>query len=344
MTKNILITGGCGFIGCNTALFFKNKGWNVTIFDNLSREGTANNLEWLQREGEFEFIKGDVRNYNELEAAVKTKEFHFVLHLAAQVAVTTSVQNPREDFEINALGTFNLLEATRKYNKDAFVLTASTNKVYGKLDHLEVEQKMDRYEYKSLENGVDENQNLDFHSPYGCSKGAADQYTIDYSKIDNLNTCVFRQSCIYGTRQFGVEDQGWIAWFTIAALIGKPLYIFGDGMQVRDALFVEDLSAAYMAAYENRETVNGQAFNIGGGKNNTLSLLELVKFLKEFLKVEIDPMFAEWRPGDQKVFICDTTKFEKMTGWSPKVSTTEGIGKLAFWVKEHIGMLREITK
>jgi len=339
----MLITGGAGFIGCNAALYFINKGWDVTVFDNLSRAGTENNLEWLKTKGKFQFVKGDIRKSEELEAALST-HFDFVLHLAAQVAVTTSVTNPREDFELNALGTFNVLEAVKKTNKDAFVLFASTNKVYGKLEQLEVAEKNGRWDYKDFASGVDEEMNLDFHSPYGCSKGAADQYVIDYSRIYNMKTCVFRQSCIYGTRQFGIEDQGWVAWFTIASLLGEKLSIYGDGKQVRDVLYVEDLVRAYEAAFDNRDKVSGHAFNIGGGRNNVLSLLELVDLLDKKLNIKLAPIWADWRPGDQKVFICDISKIKKYTGWEPRTSASKGVEHLIDWVKDNEQMLRSVLK
>lgn len=343
MKKKIFITGGCGFIGCNAALFFYKNDWEVTIFDNLSRKGTENNLDWLASNGKFNFIKGDIRNYSEILSALKKEKFDFILHLAAQVAVTTSIINPREDFEINAIGTFNLLEAVRETNKQSFVLYSSTNKVYGKLEHLEVVERNGRHEYKDISKGVQASECLDFHSPYGCSKGAADQYIRDYARIYDLNTCVFRQSCIYGTRQFGVEDQGWVAWFTIAALLKKPISIYGDGKQVRDVLFVEDLVRAYESAFINRHKVNGKAFNMGGGHSNTLSLLELISILEKKLDLKLNPSYSEWRPGDQKVFIGNIDKFTEATGWIPATSTSEGAGILIDWVRENKLMLQSVV-
>jgi CDP-paratose 2-epimerase len=342
--NSILITGGIGFIGCNAAQYFMKKGWRVVVLDNLSRAGTETNLDWLKKQGEFSFLKYDIRNSHEVDQAFKDFKFDFVLHLAGQVAVTTSVLNPREDFEINALGTLNLLESIRKYSPQSFVLYASTNKVYGKLDYLKVVNKDGRYQYLDRPSGVDENCHLDFHSPYGCSKGAADQYMIDYARIYNIQSCVFRQSCIYGTRQFGIEDQGWVAWFTIASILGKPISIFGDGMQVRDALFIEDLVFAYEAAFENRNKISGEAFNIGGGMLNTLSLLQLVSLLEEKLKKKIPVNFANWRPGDQKLFVCDISKFSMTTGWIPRTSTERGVSQLIDWVLENEGLLKSVLK
>lgn len=342
--KSILITGGCGFIGCNSAVYFKGKGWKVSLLDNLSRAGTEKNLEWLRTQGDFEFIKADIRNTSEIESIFSNTKYDYVLHLAAQVAVTTSVLDPREDFEINALGAFNVLEAVRKHSPESFVLFASTNKVYGKLESLKVRQAGDRYEYLDCPSGVSEEFPLDFHSPYGCSKGSADQYVIDYSRIYGLKTAVFRQSCIYGTRQFGIEDQGWVAWFAIASVLRRHISIYGDGMQVRDVLFVDDLIEAYEAAYNYRDKISGQAFNIGGGPRNTLSLLQLISILEKKLEYRLDPKFGNWRPGDQKVFICDITKFTESTSWVPRTSTVKGVEMLIDWVRLNTPVLESVLK
>jgi CDP-paratose 2-epimerase len=262
-----------------------------------------------------------------------------VLHLAAQVAVTTSVTDPREDFEINALGTFNVLDAVRRLSPKSFFINASTNKVYGRMEEVGVVERNGRYEYRDLPAGVDERQLLDFHSPYGCSKGTADQYTIDYSRIYGLKTVTFRQSCIYGTRQFGIEDQGWVAWFTIAAVLDKPITIYGDGKQIRDILQVEDLARAYEAAYRHRDRASGQAFNIGGGPGNTLSLLELLSDLETELGIRILPRWSDWRPGDQPVFVCNLAKAERLLGWRPQISVREGVRQLIHWVGENKALL-----
>jgi CDP-paratose 2-epimerase len=245
------------------------------------------------------------------------------------------VTEPRHDFEVNALGTFNLLEAARRHAPSAAFLYASTNKVYGGLEHVGVEQRNGRYTFRDSPGGISEDEPLDFHSPYGCSKGAADQYVRDYARIYGLRTVVFRQSCIYGWRQFGVEDQGWVAWFTIAAVTGKPVTIYGDGRQVRDLLFVEDLCEAYDAAVERIERASGQVFNLGGGPDNTLSLLELVEHLDRLTGRPLRPSFAAWRPGDQPVFVADVSRASEALGWRPRTGVTEGVEKLAAWVQEN---------
>ncbi len=337
----VLITGGAGFIGVNSALYFSSKGHQVVIFDNLSRIGSNKNLNWIKKECSLEFVKGDIRKFDELRKAVSKKgPFQLILHLAAQVAVTSSVEDPREDFEINALGTFNILEAIRQYNPEAFLIYSSTNKVYGKMDDLDVVEQKGRYEYSNMPNGIAENRNLDFHSPYGCSKGAADQYCIDYMRIYGLKTVVMRQSCIYGYRQFGIEDQGWVAWFCIAALMGKNITIYGDGKQVRDVLFIDDLIKAYELAYEKKDHCNGNVFNIGGGPENTLSLHELIDLLNELEGEKIPLSYDEWRPGDQKVFISNISLAEKQLNWRPEVSPGDGVKKLYDWINKN----REIFK
>lgn len=333
----ILITGGAGFIGVNCASYFAKKGHEVVIFDNLSRMGSEKNIQWIKDECSVEFVKGDVRKFEPLVDVITQKgPFDLILHLAAQVAVTTSVANPREDFEVNALGTLNLLEAIRQHNPETTLIYASTNKVYGNMEELKIIEKDGRYVYQDLQEGVDENRNLDFHSPYGCSKGSADQYCRDYARIYGLRTVTMRQSCVYGYRQFGVEDQGWVAWFCIAAVLGKQITIYGDGKQVRDVLFIEDLIRAYELAYENRDRIVGRIFNIGGGTQNTLSLHELIRYL-ETLKGEKIPLdYADWRAGDQKVFIADVSLAEIELGWKPAVKPDEGVKKLYNWVDENV--------
>lgn len=330
--KSILITGGAGFIGVNSARHFASRGWKVTILDNLSRRGTEDNLRWLQASTPIQFERADIREAAAAERVVKAVQPDVVLHLAAQVAVTTSVTNPREDFEINALGTFNMLEAVRLHSPQSFFITASTNKVYGKMHDVQVTERNGRYEYLDLATGVGENQQLDFHSPYGCSKGVADQYTIDYSRIYGLKTVALRQSCIYGTRQFGIEDQGWVAWFTIAAVLNKEITIYGDGKQIRDVLHVEDLARAYEAAIDHRDQISGQAFNIGGGPGNTLSLLELLAQLEQELGKKIPLRWDDWRPGDQPVFVCDLRKAKEQLGWAPAIGARDGVRSLIQWV------------
>lgn len=335
MSKKILITGGAGFIGVNSAQHFAEQGWNVTILDNLSRRGTDSNMQWLQERTPVSFEKVDIRNQAELNRVVSEINPDALLHLAGQVAVTTSVTNPREDFEINALGTFNVLEAVRNYSPESFVINASTNKVYGKMEEVGTVERNGRYEYGDLPGGVAESQQLDFHSPYGCSKGVADQYTIDYSRIYDLHTTTFRQSCIYGTRQFGIEDQGWVAWFTIAAVLGKQITIYGNGKQIRDVLHVKDLTRAYEAAITNRDAASGQAFNIGGGPANTMSLLELLSYLEQELDINIPLLWDVWRPGDQPVFVCDLNKAKQRIGWQPEINVQEGVKDLIHWVRDN---------
>ncbi|HDQ25299.1 MAG TPA: SDR family NAD(P)-dependent oxidoreductase [bacterium] len=338
----ILITGGAGFIGANTAARFLKEGHRVYVFDNLSRRGTKWNLKWLQDNYKgLKFIKGDIRRYSEIKNVfIKEKKFDAVFHLAAQVAVTTSVTDPREDFDINALGTFNLLEAVRESKTNPVVVYSSTNKVYGGMTDIKIVKKGKKYAYRDYPSGITEERILDFHSPYGCSKGAADQYVIDYARIYGMRTVVFRQSCIYGYRQFGIEDQGWVAWFTIAAALNKPITIYGDGMQVRDVLFIDDLTDAYAAALKNIKKVSGMAFNIGGGAKNTMSLLELIAFLEKFFGKKIPLKFSGWRPGDQPVFVCDIKKAKRVLGWEPKTRPVEGVKKLYEWVKQNKGLFK----
>jgi CDP-paratose 2-epimerase len=245
------------------------------------------------------------------------------------------VVDPREDFEINALGTFNVLEAIRQHSPRSFFINASTNKVYGRMEEVGVVERNGRYEYRDLPAGVSERQLLDFHSPYGCSKGVADQYTIDYARIYGLKTVTFRQSCIYGERQFGIEDQGWVAWFSIAAVLGKPITLYGDGKQIRDVLQVTDLVRAYEAAIDKAKSVSGQAFNIGGGPGNTMSLLELIAYLESELGQTLALRWSDWRPGDQPVFVCNLDKAERLLGWKPRITVTEGVRQLIAWVREN---------
>jgi CDP-paratose 2-epimerase len=330
----IFITGGAGFIGSNSTAHFLSQGHQVTIFDNLTRIGGRANLEWLATLPNYPnltFIQGDIRDFAALSEAIAGSDV--VLHLASQVAVTLSVQNPREDFEINALGTFNVVEAVRQVCPQAVVIYASTNKVYGGLEHLHITETADRYVYADQPEGVGEDCPLDFHSPYGCSKGAGDQYMLDYARIYGLKTLVMRQSCIYGPRQFGVEDQGWVAHFVIAAAKGRPITIYGDGKQVRDLLHVRDLIRAYELGIQHIDQVAGQAFNLGGGPQNTLSVWHEFGPMLSALKGQ--PVPAElkaWRPGDQRVFISDNRKANRLLGWQPYISPAQGIGQLYEWV------------
>jgi CDP-paratose 2-epimerase len=336
-TMKVFITGGAGFIGCNTAKRFLERGDEVVVLDNLSRHRSLlANVRWLEAmNGQFSFIKGDIRDYGLLRDLFDENDFDTVIHLAAQPAVTTSVANPRLDFEANALGSFNLLEAIRETKRDPAILYASTNKVYGGMEDVDIREWNGRYDYVNLSGGVPENRTLDFHSPYGCSKGAADQYMIDYSRIYGLRTVTLRQSCIYGYRQFGVEDQGWVAWFTIAAVMGKPIVVYGDGKQVRDVLFIDDLIDLYELACANIDSCAGQVYNVGGGPNRLMSLLELIAMLEELTDKRIPYAVDEWRPGDQRVFYCDISKAQATFGWEPRFSPVLGVRRLHEWVVDN---------
>ena len=332
----VLIIGGAGFIGSNYAARRLAAGDEVVVFDNLSRPKTELNLEWLRsRHGsKLAFITGDVRDYQAVAQA--TAGAGAVAHLAGQVAVTTSVVNPREDFEINALGTFNVLDAVRRGCPEAAVLFASTNKVYGGLEDAYVVEQPTRYALPDLPNGVPETQPLDFHSPYGCSKGAADQYVRDYARVYGMRTVVFRQSCIYGTRQFGVEDQGWVAHFCISAALGRPITIYGDGKQVRDVLWIDDLLNAYDLGLEHIDVAAGKIYNVGGGPANTMSIwAEFKPLLQRLMSSTVDVNYRDARVGDQKVYVSNIDKASREIGWAPRVSVQEGVERLWRWVNDN---------
>ncbi len=342
MQRTYLVTGGAGFIGSNYVFHLLRRSERVKILDNFSRAGAAHNLRWLEESfgaQAFEVLRGDVRDAAfVLEAA---RDADVIVHLAGQVAVTTSVLDPRADFEHNALGTLNVLEAARHSGRHPIVIYASTNKVYGGMEEEEVVEEATRWRYKDLPFGVPETQPLDLHSPYGCSKGAGDQYVRDYHRIYGLPTVVFRQSCIYGPRQFGIEDQGWVAWFVIAAVTGRPITIYGDGKQVRDLLHVSDLIRAYDLAIEHIERAAGQIYNLGGGPANTLSIwAEFGPLLERLLGRPIPVAYDDWRPGDQRVFIADIRKAERDLGWQPQIGVEEGVRRLFEWVKEHRTLFR----
>jgi CDP-paratose 2-epimerase len=329
----ILITGGAGFIGSNIASHHISAGDHVIVFDNLSRKGAQDNIEWLKsHKGSFKFILGNIEKDIDIIRALFSDQFDIIYHFAAQVAVTLAIENPRLDFMVNALGALNLLEAARVADSKATIFYSSTNKVYGELSELETLQRGPRYEFTDLPWGISELHPLDFHSPYGCSKGAADQYFIDYARIYGLRTVVFRQSCIYGTRQIGIEDQGWISWFAIAARSQKVITIFGDGRQVRDVLYVDDLFEAFRLAHKNINVICGKVYNMGGGIDNTVSLLEVIKLLESNLSLKIKFRFDDFRKGDQKVFISDIRKAEKDFGWAPKINPKTGIQKMLSWM------------
>ncbi len=338
-----IITGVAGFIGSNLAERLIAQGHSVIGVDNLSRKGANENLERVRRLGELSFHRGDIRDarfVSDLFSA--TGDCNAVFHLAGQVAVTTSIADPRDDFESNAIGTFNVLEAVRTCRMDPVVVYSSTNKVYGKMEDLCIEDRGDRYYYADLPHGIDETRSISFHSPYGCSKGTGDQYVIDYARIYGMRTVCLRQSCIYGINQFGIEDQGWVAWFIIAALLGKKISIYGDGKQVRDVLFIDDLLDAYQSAVYRGRAVAGQVFNIGGGSSNTLSIRELVALLEKLLGRKVDVAVEDWRAGDQKVFVADIRKAHQHLGWEPKTSIEEGITRLYSWAVANLALLRRL--
>ena len=335
---NILITGGCGFLGSNLASYGINKKYNITIFDNLSRHGSYSNLLWLKEIGDFNFIHGDIRNKNDIENIIKQNNFDAIFHLAGQVAMTTSIENPYKDFEINSLGTLNILDSVRKYSQNTHIFYSSTNKVYGDLERFNYEETDTRYICKEYNNGFPENINLEFHSPYGCSKGAADQYMIDYHRIFNIKTTVFRHSSMYGSRQFATYDQGWIGWFCQKAIEKKYnknsiFTISGNGKQVRDILHAKDMIELYYLALENTDKVSGKYYNIGGGMEQSLSLLELFNMLNDILNIKLEYDCLPFRISDQKVFVADISKINKDINWFPKVKAREGIEEMIYWIE-----------
>ena len=340
MGMNVLVTGGAGFVGSNLVNNLLNDGARVTILDAFLRQGAHHNIAWLRQSphsSNLRTVKEDVRNFATVRDAVARVDL--VYHLAGQVAVTTSVVDPRTDFDVNALGTLNVLEAARLSGHRPPIIFTSTNKVYGGLEKLDVVEEHDRYRFRDLPAGVAESQPLDFHSPYGCSKGAADQYTRDYARIYGLPTVVFRMSCIYGPRQFGTEDQGWLAHFIIAALTGRPITIYGNGKQVRDVLFVDDLVRALRLAAERIDTVAGEVFNIGGGPSNALSVwAEFSQYLQELNGEPVSARFDDWRPGDQPCYVSNTEKIGERLGWRPLVEKRAGISRLGAWVADNLAL------
>ena len=334
---NALITGGAGFVGSNLAASLLGKGESVTVFDSLARHGASENLAWLRSLGMENFIHGDVRNAFDVEETVKSMKPDVIFHLAGQVAMTTSMQSPRRDFEINVLGSINVLEAVRQYMPKTAIIYASSNKVYGNLDHLDLVEAETRYQPRSAQKGVDESVAIEFHTPYGCSKGAADQYMLDYARGFGLNTVVFRHSTIYGGRQFATYDQGWVGWFCRQAIESKQhsdraaFTVSGDGKQVRDLLHVSDAVSAYVSAFEHIKAARGQAFNIGGGIENSMSLLELLLFLEKRLGIKLNYKNLPWRLSDQRFFVADNSKAERLIQWSPKMSKEQGIEDTINW-------------
>ena len=335
--RPVLITGGAGFIGCNLAHRLLSRGERVLVLDNLSRPGVDRNLRWL-RETHGSAIEAEIADIRDVDVVRRVaRRARQVFHFAAQVAVTTSLDDPGHDFSVNARGTLNLLEALREQEEPPPLVYTSTNKVYGGLDDIRLTATRGRYE-PADENvrhrGISERRRLDFHSPYGCSKGTADQYVTDYARSFGMRTAVFRMSCIYGPHQFGNEDQGWVAHFLIRAIEGRPITLYGDGKQVRDALFVEDLVDAFLLAQQHMPSISGRAFNIGGGPSNTISLLELLDGIAELHGRRPDVAYHGWRVGDQRYYVSDTTEFSRATGWAPKVDVATGVRALYEWLLE----------
>jgi CDP-paratose 2-epimerase len=331
----VLVTGGSGFLGTNICDALAQRGEDVVIFDNFSRPRVSENAEWLhaRHPNRIRITKGDIRDEAAVRGAVSGASA--VIHLAAQVAVTASMANPIEDFEINARGTLNVLEAVVDSRRDTPVLFASTNKVYGKLIGADSIQRSDeRYVSPEWAHGFGEKTPLSFYSPYGCSKGVADQYVLDYAHVFHLRTCVFRMSCLYGPHQYGTEDQGWVAHFLISAVEGRPIAIYGDGYQVRDVLYVEDAVRAYLLALDNIDLVSGNAFNLGGGAANALSLRELLRGIGELKGRTPVVSYHPWRPGDQLWYVSDTSELTRALGWRAEVDVSEGLAKLAAWVED----------
>ena len=339
----ILVTGGAGFVGSHVAEYYARKGKDVVVLDNLSRgkllgkseKNAEYNWNYLKQYKNISLIKGDIRN---LELLTETcKNVDIIIHAAAQTAVTTSLTDPWSDFSVNALGSFNLLEAVRKAKVKPIIIYCSTNKVYGEnVNEIGVIQEQSRYRFEDrYEKGISENFDIDLceHTPYGCSKLTGDLYMQDYAWMYGLKVGVFRMSCIYGTRQFGVEDQGWLAWFAIATILNKPITIYGDGKQVRDVLYITDLIEAYDAFIES--DLSRGVFNIGGGPQKTLSLLELLNLLQEITGKKAPIEFSDWRPSDQKVYISDITKVKKELNWNPGIEPKEGVGELVKWIDDN---------
>jgi len=339
MPTKYLITGGCGFLGSNIAAELLKRGEKVIIFDNLYRPGSEQNLQWLRNQGEFVLYRGDIRNWDDVEISIKKEKPSVIYHLAGQVAMTTSIERPRFDFEINVLGSLNILESVRRESPESIIVYSSTNKVYGDLEWVQYCETENRYVPIAYPNGFSENIPLDFHSPYGVSKGSADQYMLDYYRMFGVRTVVFRHSSMYGERQFATYDQGWIGWFCQKAWEQKngidttPFTISGNGKQVRDVLHADDMVLLYLEAVSNIEKAQGQAFNIGGGMANSLSLLELFQVLENELGIKLNFQKLPPRGSDQKVFVAATAKAEQLIGWKPKVDKISGLRRMIEWIK-----------
>lgn len=339
MSEVYLVMGGCGFVGSNVAARLLAAGERVVLADNLSRTGSAANLAWLQSLGPVEFIHTDVRSASSVDALVRGVRPGVVFHLAGQVAMTTSVENPRLDFETNAFGSFNLLEAVRRFAPDAAVIYASSNKSYGDLGFLRLVEEPTRYAAPDYPDGIDERAPLDLQTPYGCSKGVADQYMLDYARVYGLNTVVFRHSTMYGGRQYATFDQGWVGWFCQQASAVKrdparaPFTIAGDGKQVRDLLYVDDAVDAYLAAAIHVASARGQVFNVGGGRANSCSLLELFAVLEDAFGVTLQYERLPWRLSDQRFFVADNRKATSVLGWTPRVDKRQGVDRMIAWTE-----------
>ncbi len=339
--RPVLVTGGAGFIGCNLADRLAREGHDVVVYDALARVGVERNLDWLKRRHpqRISAVIGDVRDASSLDAVAH--DASAVFHLAAQVAVTTSLTSPVEDFDINVRATLSLLESVRAAGGATPVIFASTNKVYGDLGDLEMRLEDGAYlptDPGVRRFGVPETRPLDFHTPYGCSKGAADQYVLDYARSFGLPTAVLRMSCIYGPRQMGTEDQGWVAHFLIRALAGEPISIYGDGRQVRDILHVDDAVDAYMAVWRDIDRVSGRAFNLGGGPANAVSLRRLLAHIEDLVGRPVPLEFSDWRAGDQRYFVADTRRAAAELGLGPARGWRDGVAELASWLAQERGL------
>ena len=344
LAVHVVVTGGAGFVGSNVAAAYLRDGYRVTVCDSLRRPGADRNLEWLRSQAggkRLRFVRGDVRHSDLIDDLVGAADVDLVFHFAGQTAVTTSIADPRQDFEVNLLGTINVLEAVRRSRAASppTLVFTSTNKVYGALEHRPTVEAATRYRFADAalhRRDIDEGEPLDFHSPYGCSKGAADQYVRDYGRIYGLRNIVFRMSCVYGPRQFGNEDQGWLAHFLIAAATGAPLTIYGNGKQVRDVLYVDDLVQAFRSATENVRKTAGNVYNIGGGPINSVSIWrELRPRLETLSGKRLAPAVEGWRPGDQPVYVSDIGAARRDFGWAPRVSLDEGLERLWSWIQDN---------
>ena len=342
MKKRILITGGAGFMGTNTAIYFYKKNWKIYIIDDCSRSGTKSNLNNLKKKIKYNFYKINVSNYKKVSKIISIIKPNMLLHCAGQVAVTKSIQNPKKDFDSNVIGTFNVLESVRLYSNKTKLIYISTNKVYGNINKNLFSNKK-RYFSKKTNKTIDENYPLDFYSPYGCSKGSADQYVRDYSRIYKLNTIVLRLSCVYGIMQFGIEDHGWISWLSIVSYFNKTIKIFGNGKQVRDVLFIDDLVNLFYKIYKIKK-LKHNIYNVGGGIKNSLSIIELKDELEKILNKKIKYKKFNWRQGDQKIYISNIERIKKDTGWYPKTKFSQGLNKLIKWIKFNDSIIKKTLR